>query len=47
MFLEQNNEPPVMRDVFKKYTTEAPSRVPAFVIFFSDGGVRKVILQEQ
>ncbi|MCU6798105.1 VWA domain-containing protein [Paenibacillus sp. WQ 127069] len=35
-----NNEPVVMRDVIKKYSKEEPNnRLPAYVIFFSDGGI--------
>lgn len=34
-----NNEPPVIRDVIKKYTQENPSKLPTFVVFLSDGGV--------
>ena len=34
-----NNEPPVIRDVIKKYTQEKPSKLPTFVVFLSDGGV--------
>jgi hypothetical protein len=35
----ENNEPPVIRDVIKKYTQEKPSKLPTFVVFLSDGGV--------
>ncbi|WP_411347235.1 VWA domain-containing protein [Paenibacillus sp. WLX2291] len=35
-----NNEPPVMEDVIRKYTKEAPNvHIPTYIIFFSDGGV--------
>lgn len=34
-----NNEPPVIRDVVKKYTQEEPSKLPTFIVFLSDGGV--------
>lgn len=34
-----NNEPPVIRDVIKKYTQEEPSKLPTFIVFLSDGGV--------
>ncbi|MEK3723563.1 VWA domain-containing protein [Paenibacillus sp. FSL H8-0034] len=35
-----NNEPAVMRDIIKKYSKEEPNdRVPAYVVFFSDGGI--------
>jgi stress response protein SCP2 len=36
-----NDEPPVMRDIVNFYTVESSSRIPAFMIFISDGGVRK------
>ncbi|MBW4671941.1 MAG: VWA domain-containing protein [Cyanomargarita calcarea GSE-NOS-MK-12-04C] len=34
-----NNEPPVIRDVIKKFTEEEPSEVPTFIVFLSDGGI--------
>lgn len=35
-----NNEPAVMTDVIKKYTKEEPNKdFPAYIIFFSDGGI--------
>lgn len=34
-----NNEPPVIRDVIKKYTQEEPRSLPTFIVFLSDGGV--------
>ncbi len=39
----RNNEPPVMRDVIRKYTIEEPSDTPVFIIFINDGGVVKAI----
>jgi stress response protein SCP2 len=39
----RNNEPPVMRDVIRKYTVEEPSDTPVFIIFINDGGVVKAI----
>ncbi|MDR6551603.1 stress response protein SCP2 [Paenibacillus qinlingensis] len=39
----RNNEPPVMKDVIRKYTEEEESNLPAFVIFINDGGVVKAI----
>lgn len=37
-----NNEPAVLNDVIRKYTQEeADAKEPAFVLFFSDGGVAK------
>ncbi|HND22364.1 MAG TPA: VWA domain-containing protein [Acidobacteriota bacterium] len=36
-----NDEPLVMRDIVQKYTVEEPSLIPAFVVFVSDGGVKK------
>ncbi|WP_230632840.1 vWA domain-containing protein [Paenibacillus athensensis] len=38
-----NNEPPVMKDVIRKYTVEEPSPLPAFIVFINDGGVHKSI----
>ena len=39
----RNDEPPVIRDVIRFYTEEQEqkSRLPAFIIFISDGGVNK------
>ncbi|MBW4082971.1 VWA domain-containing protein [Paenibacillus sp. S150] len=34
-----NNEPVVMADIIKKYTKEAPGGLPAYIVFFSDGGI--------
>lgn len=34
-----NNESLVIQDVIKKYTQEKPSKLPAFIVFLSDGGV--------
>ncbi|MEG3966955.1 VWA domain-containing protein [Microcoleus sp. T2B6] len=34
-----NNESLVIKDVIKKYTQEKPSKLPAFIVFLSDGGV--------
>lgn len=34
-----NNEPVVMEDVIKKYTKEATSSLPTYIVFFSDGGI--------
>lgn len=34
-----NNEPPVIRDVIKKYAQEEPRSLPTFIVFLSDGGV--------
>lgn len=39
----RNNEPPVMRDVIRKYTVEEPDNTPVFIIFINDGGVVKAI----
>lgn len=39
----RNNEPPVMRDVIRKYTEEEDSSTPVFLIFINDGGVLKTI----
>ncbi|WP_229757460.1 vWA domain-containing protein [Paenibacillus marchantiophytorum] len=38
-----NNEPPVMKDVIKKYTKEEVSSLPVFLVFINDGGVLKSI----
>ncbi|MGC5326879.1 vWA domain-containing protein [Brevibacillus sp. SYSU BS000544] len=37
----RNDEPLVMRDVLKKYLQEEPSKIPSFVVFINDGGVKK------
>lgn len=39
----RNDEPPVIRDVIRFYTEEQEqkSRLPAFIVFISDGGVNK------
>jgi stress response protein SCP2 len=37
----RNHEAPVMKDVVSKYTNEEPSKYPAFIVFISDGGVRR------
>ncbi|THF78760.1 vWA domain-containing protein [Cohnella fermenti] len=35
-----NNEPPVIKDIIRKYTVEQPNaHIPTYIIFFSDGGV--------
>lgn len=35
-----NNEPPVMKDVIRKYTIKEPNlKIPTYIIFFSDGGI--------
>ncbi|KON89709.1 hypothetical protein AF332_24800 [Sporosarcina globispora] len=39
----RNDEPPVMEDVIQKYTTEDPSRDPAFIVFINDGGCKRTI----
>ncbi len=39
----RNDEPPVMKDVLKKYTVEEPTEYPAFIIFINDGGCKKTI----
>lgn len=36
-----NNEPPVMRDVLQKYLVEEKSKLPTYLIFINDGGVKK------
>ncbi|WP_084552154.1 VWA domain-containing protein [Bacillus cihuensis] len=36
-----NNEPPVMRDVLQKYFVEEKSKLPVYLIFINDGGVKK------
>jgi stress response protein SCP2 len=37
----QNNEPPVMRDVLRKYLKEETSTLPVYLIFINDGGIKK------
>ncbi|SCW44619.1 TerF vWA domain-containing protein [Paenibacillus tianmuensis] len=37
----RNDEPPVMRDVIKKFTVEEPSALPAYIVFINDGGVKR------
>lgn len=39
----RNDEPPVMKDVIKKYTEEDSSSDPAFIVFINDGGCKKSI----
>lgn len=39
----RNDEPPVMKDVIKKYIDEEPSKDPAFIVFINDGGCKKTI----
>ncbi|MEK4145559.1 VWA domain-containing protein [Robertmurraya sp. FSL W8-0741] len=39
----RNDEPPVMKDVVKKYTEEEISDDPAFIVFINDGGCQKSI----
>ncbi|MEH7123880.1 VWA domain-containing protein [Bacillus sp. JJ1532] len=39
----RNDEPPVMKDVIKKYIDEEPSMDPAFIVFINDGGCKKTI----
>jgi hypothetical protein len=39
----RNDEPPVMKDVLKKYTKEDVSDEPAFIVFINDGGCKKSI----
>ncbi|WP_394582958.1 vWA domain-containing protein [Cytobacillus firmus] len=39
----RNDEPPVMEDVIQKYTSEDPSKNPAFIVFINDGGCKKTI----
>ncbi len=37
-----NNEPPVMKDIIHHYVKKEPRKdIPAYIIFFSDGGVYK------
>lgn len=37
----RNDEPLVMRDILAKYTLEEPSRLPTYITFINDGGVKK------
>lgn len=37
----RNDEPPVMEDVIQKYTSEDPSKDPAFIVFINDGGCKE------
>ncbi|WP_286230892.1 vWA domain-containing protein [Neobacillus mesonae] len=39
----RNDEPPVMKDVLKKYLEEEPSDDPAYIVFINDGGCKKTI----
>lgn len=39
----RNDEPPVMEDVIQKYTSEDPSKYPAFIVFINDGGCKRTI----
>ncbi|MCS0669677.1 VWA domain-containing protein [Cytobacillus firmus] len=39
----RNDEPPVMEDIIQKYTSEDPSKDPAFIVFINDGGCKKTI----
>ncbi|KZZ83195.1 vWA domain-containing protein [Bacillus sp. SJS] len=39
----RNDEPPVMEDVIRKYTSEESSKEPAFIVFINDGGCKKTI----
>ncbi len=39
----RNDEPPVMKDVLRKYVAEEPSSYPAFIVFINDGGCKKSI----
>lgn len=39
----RNDEPPVMKDVLRKYLEEEPSKDPAFIVFINDGGCKKTI----
>ncbi|KOY80034.1 VWA domain-containing protein [Lysinibacillus macroides] len=37
-----NNEPPVMKDIIRHYVKKEPRKdIPAYIIFFSDGGIYK------
>ncbi|WP_066073364.1 vWA domain-containing protein [Neobacillus soli] len=39
----RNDEPPVMKDVLRKYLEEEPSTDPAYIVFINDGGCKKSI----
>ena len=39
----RNDEPPVMKDVLKKYLEEESSSDPAYIVFINDGGCKKTI----
>ncbi|MCY8145184.1 VWA domain-containing protein [Bacillus inaquosorum] len=39
----RNDEPPVMKDVLRKYVAEEPSSYPAFIVLINDGGCKKSI----
>ncbi|RLQ93230.1 vWA domain-containing protein [Falsibacillus albus] len=39
----RNDEPPVMKDVLRKYVSEDPSHHPAYIVFINDGGCKKTI----
>ena len=39
----RNDEPPVMKDVLKKYVEEEPAKDPAYIVFINDGGCKKTI----
>jgi len=39
----RNDEPPVMKDILKKYLEEEPSKDPAYIVFINDGGCKKTI----
>ncbi|MCM3569702.1 VWA domain-containing protein [Neobacillus mesonae] len=39
----RNDEPPVMKDVIKKYLEEEQSEDPAYIVFINDGGCKKTI----
>ncbi|QCJ41326.1 VWA domain-containing protein [Bacillus sp. S3] len=39
----RNDEPPVMKDVLRKYLEEDPSKDPAYIVFINDGGCKKTI----
>lgn len=39
----RNDEPPVMKDVLRKYLEEEPSKDPAYIVFINDGGCKKTI----
>ncbi|MFJ7725224.1 vWA domain-containing protein [Neobacillus sp. NPDC097160] len=39
----RNDEPPVMKDVLRKYLEKEPSKDPAYIVFINDGGCKKSI----